>query len=42
MVKEKIYKGIPASHGISEGKAYLYTKRQVSISHQQMREEDID
>ena len=36
MTKEKVYKGIPVSHGISWGKAYLYTRRQVSISHHEI------
>ena len=36
MTKEKIYRGIPASHGISISKAYLYTRRQVSISHHEI------
>jgi phosphoenolpyruvate-protein phosphotransferase (PTS system enzyme I) len=30
--REKIYKGTPASQGISIGKAYLYARRQVNIS----------
>ncbi|MDD5361312.1 MAG: phosphoenolpyruvate--protein phosphotransferase [Ignavibacteria bacterium] len=31
MHKEKTYRGVPASQGISIGKAYLYTRRQVNI-----------
>lgn len=42
MTREKIYRGIPASHGISISKAYLYTRRQVSISHHEISESDID
>lgn len=42
MTREKIYKGIPASHGISISKAYLYTRRQVSISHHEISESDIE
>lgn len=42
MTKEKIYKGIPVSHGISISKAYLYTRRQVSISHHEISESDIE
>jgi len=30
--REKIYKGIAASHGISIGKAYLYARKQVNIN----------
>lgn len=42
MTKEKIYKGIPVSGGISISKAYLYTRRQVSISHHEISEKDIE
>jgi phosphoenolpyruvate-protein phosphotransferase (PTS system enzyme I) len=42
LTKEKIYKGIPASHGISISKAYLYTRRQVSISHHEISENEIE
>lgn len=42
MTKEKIYKGIPASGGISISKAYLYTRRQVSISHHEISESEIE
>lgn len=42
MTKEKIYKGIPASHGISISKAYLYTRRQVSISHHEISESETE
>lgn len=42
MTKEKIYKGIPASGGISISKAYLYTRRQVSISHHEISENEIE
>jgi phosphoenolpyruvate-protein phosphotransferase (PTS system enzyme I) len=40
LTKEKIYKGIPVSHGISISKAYLYTRRQVSISHHEISENE--
>lgn len=42
MTKEKIYRGIPASHGISISKAYLYTRRQVSISHHEISDSETD
>ncbi|MCX6163840.1 MAG: PEP-utilizing enzyme, partial [Ignavibacteriae bacterium] len=42
MIKEKTYKGLPASHGISISRAYLYTRRQVSISHHEISERDIE
>lgn len=42
MIKEKIYRGLPASSGISISKAYLYTRRQVSISHHEISDEDIE
>jgi phosphoenolpyruvate-protein phosphotransferase (PTS system enzyme I) len=42
LTKEKIYKGIPASNGISISKAYLYTRRQVSISHHEISENEIE
>ncbi len=32
MHRERIYRGIPASQGISIGKAYLYTRRQININ----------
>jgi phosphotransferase system enzyme I (PtsI) len=42
LTKEKIYKGVPASQGISISKAYLYTRRQVSISHHEISESDTE
>lgn len=42
MTKEKIYKGIPASPGITISKAYLYTKRQVSISHNEISDYEVE
>lgn len=41
MTKEKIYKGIPASPGITIGKAYLYTKRQIRINIQNLDDSEI-
>jgi phosphotransferase system enzyme I (PtsI) len=40
--KEQIYKGIPASPGISFGQAYLYKKGSVRINIQIISEEDIE
>lgn len=42
MTREKIYRGIPASHGISISRAYLYTRRQVSISHHEISESETE
>ena len=42
MTKEKIYKGIPASSGITIGKAYLYTKRQIKINAQNLGGSEIE
>ena len=42
MAKEKIYKGIPASSGITIGKAYLYTKRQIKINAQNLSGSEIE
>jgi phosphoenolpyruvate-protein phosphotransferase (PTS system enzyme I) len=42
LTKEKIYKGIPVSPGISFSKAYLYTKRQVSISHNEISDSEVE
>ncbi len=42
MAKEKTYKGIPASLGITIGKAYLYTKRQIKINAQNLDEPEIE
>ena len=42
MTKEKIYKGIPASSGITIGKAYLYTKRQIKINAQNLDGSEIE
>ncbi len=41
MPKERIYKGIPASQGISIGEAYLYTKKQIIINTASITEEDV-
>lgn len=41
MTQERIYKGIPASQGISIGEAYLYTKKQIIINTASIAEEDI-
>ncbi|MCX7833611.1 MAG: phosphoenolpyruvate--protein phosphotransferase [Ignavibacteria bacterium] len=41
MNKERIYKGIPASQGISIGEAYLYTKKQIIINTALITEEDV-
>jgi len=42
LTKEKIYKGIPASSGITIGKAYLYTKRQIKINAQNLDGSEIE
>ena len=42
MTKEKVYKGLAVSHGISWGKAYLYTRRQVSISHHEIPPTEVE
>ena len=42
MIKEKIYKGIPASPGITIGKVYLYTKRQIRINIQNLDDTEIE
>ena len=42
MVKEKIYRGIPASQGISLSKAYLYARRQVHVNHQDIIDSEIE
>jgi len=42
LIKEKIYKGIPASPGISISKAYLYSKGQIKINLQKLNESEID
>ncbi|TRZ52005.1 phosphoenolpyruvate--protein phosphotransferase, partial [bacterium] len=42
MLRERIYKGVPASQGISIGHAYLYTRRQVNVSTQHIRAEDTE
>ncbi len=41
MSKERIYKGIPASQGISIGEAYLYTKKQIIINTASITEDDV-
>jgi phosphoenolpyruvate-protein phosphotransferase (PTS system enzyme I) len=40
--KEKTYRGVPASQGISIGKAYLYTRRQVNIINTILNEEEVE
>lgn len=42
MHREKIYKGIPASQGISIGKAYLYKRQQVNINTAVIKESEIE
>lgn len=42
MIKEKIYKGIPASPGISISKAYLYSKGQIKINLQKLNDFEIE
>lgn len=42
LLREKTYKGIPASQGISIGRAYLYARRQVNVSAQHIREEEVE
>ena len=41
MTEEKIYKGIAASPGISIGRAYLYTKKQIFINTRVLSEEEV-
>ena len=41
MNKDKIYKGIAASPGISIGRAYLYTRKQIKINTQNLSKEEI-
>ncbi len=42
MTKEKIYKGIPASPGISISKAYVYSKGQIKINLQKLNDKEVD
>jgi len=42
LTKEKIFKGIPASPGITIGKAYLYTKNQIRINVQNLDDSEIE
>lgn len=42
MHRERKYKGIPASHGISIGKAYLYKRQQVSINTAIINEAEVE
>ena len=42
MIKEKIYKGIPVSAGISISTAYLYSKGQIKINLQKLNDKEID
>jgi len=42
LIKEKIYKGIPASPGISISKAYLYSKGQIKINLQKLNDFEIE
>jgi phosphoenolpyruvate-protein phosphotransferase (PTS system enzyme I) len=42
LTKEKIFKGIPASPGISISKAYVYTKGQIKINLQKLNDNEIN
>lgn len=42
MIKEKTYRGIPASQGISLSKAYLYTRRQIHVNHQNITVDELE
>jgi phosphotransferase system enzyme I (PtsI) len=42
LIKEKIYKGIPVSAGISISTAYLYSKGQIKINLQKLNDKEID
>jgi len=42
LTKEKIYKGIPASPGISISKAYVYSKGQIKINLQKLNDKEVD
>ena len=42
MHREKIYKGIAASHGISIGKAYLYARKQVNINTMKISDYEVE
>jgi len=41
MSEERIYKGIPASQGISIGRVYLYTRKQIKINLSLLSEEEV-
>jgi phosphotransferase system enzyme I (PtsI) len=40
--REKIHKGVAASHGISIGKAYLYARKQVNINTMKISDEEVE
>jgi len=40
--REKIHKGVAASQGISIGKAYLYTRKQVNINTMKITDEEVE
>ena len=42
MHREKIHKGIAASHGISIGKAYLYARKQVNINTMKISDAEVE
>ena len=42
MQRERTYRGIPASHGISIGKAYLYKRQQVNINTATIDENEVN
>ncbi len=42
MHKERIYRGIPASQGISIGKAYVYTRRQININTMALKDGEVE
>ena len=41
MSEERIYKGIPASQGISIGRVYLYTRKQIKINLSLLSDEEV-
>ncbi len=41
MSEERIYKGIPASQGISIGRVYLYTRKQIKINLSLLSEDEV-
>ncbi|MCE1165582.1 MAG: phosphoenolpyruvate--protein phosphotransferase [Bacteroidetes bacterium] len=42
MHKERIYRGIPASQGISIGRAYVYTRRQININTMALKDGEVE